>query len=230
MASLFYTKRVSTRSVHIVDQLHELLPPLGVVFTGQKTPLLFALNYSQKAIRDRLHNIPEYILIHPGASWPTKRWRRFSELARTLATRGIQVVMTCAPGEEELFFDAGLFSESGIYQFATTLEEFVALCERASLFVGGDTGPLQIAAAMGIPIVAIFGPTSSARNGPTNKEDIVVEHSLPCRPCMKRKRCPLEHWNCMEEISVEEVYKACMKRLPPQRERPHVGAAYEFIT
>jgi ADP-heptose:LPS heptosyltransferase len=196
-----------------VDQLHELLSPLGIASTDTRTPLLFAPDHSQNMIRDKLHHISRYLLIHHGASWPTKRWHRFPELARTLAKQGTPVVITCAPGEEAFSFDADLYSESGVYPFATTLEEFVALCEGASLFVGGDTGPLHIAASMGVPIVALFGPTSSARNGPLNQEDIVVERPLPCRPCMKRDQCPLEHWNCMEEISVEEVYAACLKRL-----------------
>jgi len=213
IGSFFYTKRVSTSRVHVIEQLHELLSPLDLERTEQRTPLLFAPDDSKQVMLNRFRNLAGYILIHPGGSWATKRWHRFPELARRLVKRAIPVVVTCAPGEEQLFFDATLSSERNVHQLTTTLEEFVALCETASLFVGGDTGPLHIAAAMGIPTVALFGPTDSARNGPLNKEDIVVEHALPCRPCMKRDRCPLEHWNCMEEISVEDVFTACLKRL-----------------
>ena len=213
IASFFYTKRVPATRVHIVEQLYELLSPLDVAPTDARTPLLFAPDHNQIVIRDKLHRLSRYVLIHPGGSWATKRWHRFSELAVALAKGGLPVVITCAPNEKELLFDANLSPESGVYQFTTTLEEFVALCEGASLFVGGDSGPLHIATSMGIPIVALFGPTSSARNGPLNKEDIVVERTLPCRPCMKRDHCPLGHWHCMEEISVEEVYKACLHRI-----------------
>ena len=95
----------------------------------------------------------------------------------------------------------------------TTLHELVALCERARLFVGGDTGPMHFAAAVGTPIVSIFGPTSSERNGPFLPEDIVVEERLDCRPCYARDVCPLEHLACLTEISVDEVYEACTRRL-----------------
>jgi ADP-heptose:LPS heptosyltransferase len=72
---------------------------------------------------------------------------------------------------------------------------------------------MHFAAATGTPIVAIFGPTSSDRNGPFRREDIVVERRLSCRPCYERDKCPLEHWNCIVEITVDQVYEACKKRL-----------------
>jgi ADP-heptose:LPS heptosyltransferase len=104
-------------------------------------------------------------------------------------------------------------SGGGIRQVQTNLEELVALCEGAKLFVGGDTGPMHFAAAVGTPIVAIFGPTSSDRNGPFRREDVVVERRLACRPCYERAKCPLVHWECMTHITVDHVYEACRKRL-----------------
>jgi ADP-heptose:LPS heptosyltransferase len=102
---------------------------------------------------------------------------------------------------------------NGVRQIPTNLEELVALCEKARLFVGGDTGPMHFAAAAGTPIVSIFGPTSSDRNGPFRREDVVVERRLSCRPCYERDKCPLEHWECIEQITVDQVYEACRKRL-----------------
>jgi ADP-heptose:LPS heptosyltransferase len=72
---------------------------------------------------------------------------------------------------------------------------------------------MHFAAAAGTPIVSIFGPTSSDRNGPFLREDIVVERRLPCRPCYEREKCPLEHWQCMLDITVDQVHDACRKRL-----------------
>jgi ADP-heptose:LPS heptosyltransferase len=72
---------------------------------------------------------------------------------------------------------------------------------------------MHFAAATGTPIVSIFGPTSSDRNGPFRREDLVVERRLQCRPCYERDKCPLEHWECMEHITVDQVYEACRKRL-----------------
>src|SRR5687768_14655086 len=102
---------------------------------------------------------------------------------------------------------------NGVRQIPSTLEELVALCEKARLFVGGDTGPMHFAAASGTPIVSIFGPTSSDRNGPFRREDIVVERRLACRPCYECDKCPLEHLKCIVDISVDHVYEACRKRL-----------------
>lgn len=217
LASIFYTERVTPRRIHITDQLQELLSPLGIP-TLQRLSPLFASEEAHQAIHRQLHDLSDMVIINPGGGWITKRWHteRFIALAQQLAHKGIPVVVTTPPGEEGWVTDTRLHSGSGIYTIATTLEELVALCTRARLFVGGDTGPMHIAASMGVPIVALFGPTDSARNGPINKDDLVVEQSLPCRPCHKRNRCPLGHWNCMEELSVERVFEACLKRL----ERP----------
>src|SRR5207237_7129706 len=109
-----------------------------------------------------------------------------------------------------------------IGEIPTNLEELVALCGGARLIVGGDTGPMHFAAAVGTPIVAIFGPTSSDRNGPFRREDIVVERRLACRPCYERDRCPLEHLQCMVDVTVDHVYEACRKRLSLADAKPSV--------
>lgn len=72
---------------------------------------------------------------------------------------------------------------------------------------------MHFAAAVGTPVVSIFGPTSSDRNGPFRREDVVVERRMPCRPCYERDACPLEHLECMVNITVDHVYEACNKRL-----------------
>ncbi len=214
IASLLYTEKVTPKQVHIVNQLRELLLPLGIHPDEERVPL-FASEETQQVVLDKLHHLSGYVLINPGGLWPTKRWHpeRFLALAQQIVKKGIPVVITWAKAEEEPLRFISHYTESGIYKISTTLEELVALCARARLFIGGDTGPLHIATAMGIPTVALFGPTNSQRNGPLSKEDVVVERILPCRPCYKRERCPLGHWKCMEEISVEAVYNACITRL-----------------
>ncbi|HET9132165.1 MAG TPA: glycosyltransferase family 9 protein, partial [Terriglobia bacterium] len=144
-----------------------------------------------------------------------KNWHpeRYGELARRLMHDGLPVAVTWGPGEEEMVRTIVRTAGNGIQQVATNLEELVALCEKARLFVGGDTGPMHFAAAAGTPIVAIFGPTSSDRNGPFRREDVVVERRLPCRPCYDRDKCPLVHWECIVDITVDQVYEACRKRM-----------------
>ncbi|NOT63017.1 MAG: hypothetical protein HOP19_22645, partial [Acidobacteria bacterium] len=92
-----------------------------------------------------------------------------------------------------------------------TLKEFWALAQHAQLFVGGDTGPMHIAAAAGTPIVALFGPTSAKRNGPFAAADEIVERfDLDCRTDCYRRAC--SHTSCMK-IPVEMVWDAVEKRL-----------------
>jgi len=166
-------------------------------------------------VEQKLKGLTGYVVINPGGNWKTKCWdaERYGELASRLIKDGLPVAVTWGPGEEHLVRKLVDSAGNGVREIPTSLEELVALCEKAKLFVGGDTGPMHFAAAVGTPIVSLFGPTSSDRNGPFRREDIVVERRLPCRPCYERDKCPLEHWQCMVDITVDHVYEACLKRL-----------------
>lgn len=209
----FYTEVVTPRRVHIIDQQMELLRPLGIDPDWDTFVPLEAPPDAREAVAARLEDVSDFVLMNPGAAWVTKRWEpdRFVDLARRLAEDGMSVVVTWGPGEETIA--SHIANASGAMLIPSTLPELVALCERARLFVGSDTGPLHFATSTGTPVVAIFGPTSSDRNGPFRREDVVVERRMPCRPCYERDVCPLEHLACMQEISVDQVYEACRRRL-----------------
>jgi heptosyltransferase I len=215
VSHLFYTEVVKPKRIHIIDQQMELLIPLGIEPDWYAEVPLKAPAAARKSVEGKLKGLADYVLINPGGNWVTKVWhaQRYGELAGRLMKDGLPVAVTWGPGEEKMVRDLVRVAGDGIRQIPTTLEELVALCEKARLFVGGDTGPMHFAAAVGTPIVSIFGPTSSDRNGPFRREDIVVERRLACRPCYERDKCPLEHWECMEHITVDHVYEACKKRL-----------------
>ena len=215
VSRFFYTEVVTPKRIHIIDQQMELLRPLGIDPNWETEVPLRARDAARKSVERKLGGLADYILINPGGNWPTKCWEpeRYGELALRLMKDGFPVAVTWGPGEEELARRLVRSAGNGIREIPTTLEELVALCQAARLFVGGDTGPMHFAAAAGTPIVAVFGPTSSDRNGPFRREDIVVERRLACRPCYERDRCPLEHWQCMVDITVDHVYEACRKRL-----------------
>ena len=215
ISHFFYTEVVKPKRVHIIDQQMELLRPLGIEPDWYKEVALKASETARRSVATKLKGLTDYVLINPGGNWPTKIWHasRYGELAGRLMKDGLPVAVTWGPGEETLVRDLVKAAGSGIRQIPTTLEELVALCEKAKLFVGGDTGPMHFAAATGTPVVSIFGPTSSDRNGPFRREDLVVEKRLPCRPCYERDKCPLEHWECIQQITVDQVYEACRKRL-----------------
>jgi lipopolysaccharide heptosyltransferase I len=215
VSRFFYTEVVTPKRIHIIDQQMELLKPLGIDPKWETEIRLHAGNGARRSVQQKLGATNDYVVINPGGNWVTKCWEpeRYGELALRLMNEGHAVVVTWGPGEDDLRRRLVRSAGRGVREIPTTLEELVALCETAKLFVGGDTGPMHFAAAAGTPIVAIFGPTSSDRNGPFRREDVVVERRLSCRPCYERDRCPLEHWQCMLDITVDHVFEACRKRL-----------------
>jgi lipopolysaccharide heptosyltransferase I len=220
----FYTEVVTPRRVHIIDQQMELLRPLGIDPNWDTPAPIRAPETARESMAQHLGAIGEFVLVNPGGGWPTKRWEpdRFAELAGRLRGGGLEVVVTWGPGEEAIARQVA--RDSGAVLVPSSLTELVALCERASLFVGGDTGPMHFAAAVGTPLVSIFGPTSSDRNGPFLREDVVVERRMPCRPCYERDVCPLEHLECLREITVDQVHEACVKRLDFARRQGRIPA------
>jgi len=156
----------------------------------------------------------EFAIINPGGGWQTKLWppERYANLADWIWTEcGLSSFVTYGPGEEALAQMVVSNARSGaVRPLASTLKQFVALAKRAGLFVGGDTGPLHMAAASGTPIVGLYGPTSPERNGPFDPGDITVGRDLWCREVCHRRSC--WHWECMD-ISIDDVKKAVLKRL-----------------
>jgi heptosyltransferase-1 len=215
VSRFFYTDVVKPKRIHIIDQQMELLKPLGIEPDWETVVPLKAPESARGSLAKKLGGLEDFVVINPGGNWKTKIWapERYGEVAARLMADGVPVVVTWGPGEEPLVRKLVHAAGKNIVQIPTTLEELVALCEKSRLFIGGDTGPMHFAAAVGTPVVSIFGPTSSDRNGPFLREDIVVERRLPCRPCYERDKCPLEHWQCIVDITVDHVYEACRKRL-----------------
>jgi heptosyltransferase-1 len=118
----------------------------------------------------------EFAILNPGAGWGAKRWpaERYGEVARGLGDLGVRSILNYGPGEEELVRVAGVASGGTAQAMSCTISELIALTRRARLFIGGDTGPLHLAAALRVPVVAIYGPTDPARNGPYGTRSIVL--------------------------------------------------------
>jgi heptosyltransferase-1 len=122
------------------------------------------------------YSIRDFAILNPGAGWGAKRWpaERYGEVARKLADQDVRSILNYGPGEEELARTAEAASGGTARAMSCTITELIALTRRARLFIGGDTGPLHLAAALRIPVVAIFGPTDPARNGPYGTRSIVL--------------------------------------------------------
>ncbi|HKY04455.1 MAG TPA: glycosyltransferase family 9 protein [Blastocatellia bacterium] len=165
-------------------------------------------------IDETVSDAGKFAILNPGGGWPTKLWpaERFGQVADELLARyGIRSFITYGPGEEVLAERVASSSRTRAARtIASTLKQFVALARRAELFVGGDTGPLHLAAACGTPIVGLYGPTSPERNGPFDPRDLTIARDLWCRADCHRRSC--WHWGCMD-IPVSEVQEAISKRI-----------------
>ena len=156
-----------------------------------------------------------YAILNPGAAWPNKRWMpaRFGAVAAELRSRnGLPSVVVWGPGEESLAREVvDRSSAAAILSPQTTIADLVALARGASLYLAGDTGPAHIAAAVGTPIVGIYGPTRPSRNGPWAKADVTVSRSDVCQ-CHHLRQCRVNTM-CLEDIQIEEVLAAVERRL-----------------
>jgi heptosyltransferase-1 len=177
-ASLFYTRKVVAHGRHVIEQ--NVSVAAGLVKHPVKVPSApFPFDPAAEArIEQRLAElgIDKFAILNPGAGWGAKRWpaERYGEVARGLADFGVQSILNCGPGEDELAHAAEAVSGGTARAMSCTLTELIALTRRARLFVGGDTGPLHLAAALRVPVVGIYGPTDPARNGPYGTRSAVL--------------------------------------------------------
>jgi heptosyltransferase-1 len=153
----------------------------------------------------------EFAIVNPGAGWGAKRWppERYGLVARELAKLGLRSVVNCGPGEDSLAREAEAASEGVAKAVRCSISELIVLTRRAKLFVGGDTGPLHLAAALRVPVVAIFGPTDPSRNGPYGTRSIVLRNPESVTSHARRAQ-PEEG---MLEIDVQEVVTAAKRLL-----------------
>ena len=215
LASLFYTETHDPGSnPHVVHKGLALMRALGVTETAISFPLRLP---ASKPARGALAEVRPggYALINPGAAWPNKRWPadRFGALAAAIRERhGLRSIVLWGPGEEELA-SAVVAASRGAAEPAppTSITDIAALARGASVMVSGDTGPLHIGGAVGTPLVALFGPTRSERNGPWSPADVSISRFDRCG-CHYERRCRRAH-PCIDEISVEEVVAAVERRV-----------------
>jgi len=149
-----------------------------------------------------------FIAVSPVAFWETKLWQdeKFAELADRLREElGIGVVLTGGEAGPLERIRGRMRTKAVNLGGRTTLRDLACLYRQAALLVTTDSGPMHLAAAMGTPVVALFGPTDPARTGPYGPGHRIVRKEIPCSPCFRRQ---CEAPRCMTEISVEDVFEA----------------------
>jgi heptosyltransferase I len=213
-ATFFYNRRVhATGSQHAIQENLALVASLGAHCSAWRFPL--PCSEGDEGYIDQIlasSGVTEFIIVNPGGGWIAKRWppAYYAELIRRLSPAfSGSFILTGSPPEGNVIQKIILASGSArALYFPTSLGQFVALARRAKLFVGGDTGPLHLAAAVGVPIVAFYGPTDPARNGPFSHADIVLSTQQPVNHTRRGKNPRF-----LEEIPVTDALEAVRLRL-----------------
>jgi heptosyltransferase I len=178
-AKLFYNHKMRATTAHVIEQNLELAAEIAGA-TGVPKAMLPRDPAAEAWCDQYFHNknTSRLILLNPGAGWGAKQWpaERYGTVARHLAGDGHSILINHGPGEEQLAETVAHSSGGKAQPVRCSIGELIALTRRASLFIGGDTGPLHLAAALQVPVLAIFGPTDPARNGPFGTISIVLRN------------------------------------------------------
>ncbi|MBN2437009.1 MAG: glycosyltransferase family 9 protein [Deltaproteobacteria bacterium] len=169
--------------------------------------------YQYPPLSEVVNDRPRFVAVNPVAFWETKLWEeeKFAELCdRLREERGIGIVLTGGESAPLERICRKMRTKAVNLGGRTTLRELACIYREAALLITTDSGPMHLAAAVGTPVVALFGPTDPARTGPWGPGHRIIRKGLSCSPCF-RKRC--ETPRCMTDISVEEVFTAVKEML-----------------
>lgn len=211
-AHFFYKQFVETADLHVIDQSRSVTEFIAGVPLPSCAPLLPDDPDAECSIADKLKNVSgDLVLMNPGAGWGAKEWpaERYGQVAAALTSDGLVPIINFGPGEQEIATRVREASGGVAQPISCSISELIALTRRARLFIGGDTGPLHLAAALRIPVVAIFGPTDPARNGPHGTKSIVLRNAA--------SKTSLSHTKTRDPgllmITAEEVISAARQLL-----------------
>jgi heptosyltransferase-2 len=210
---LVWTKHVSSRLAGgVVDRYLETLLALGVPPAGRLPKLYVGSDERLSDPLERRLGAGPFIAVAPGALHATKRWlpERFAETAERLSEgRPVVLLGSAADGSaaEQVFQSLKSPAQNVVNQ--TTLREMMWVLQRSVLLLTNDSGAMHVAAALGVPTVAIFGPTVKPFGFfPVGAWASVIEaRELDCRPCSLHgsATCPRGHFRCMKDVTVDQV-------------------------
>ncbi len=216
LAAMFYSECVSPQETkHVIGKNLSILYGLGTVPGAPEFRMRPQAAAAVSGAIAAAGGPGRYVVLNPGAAWPNKRWpaERFGELAAALLEKtGLHSLVSWGPAERELA-EAVSAASSGAAVPAppTEVADLAVLMRDAALVVAGDTGPLHIAAAMGTPLVGLYGPTWPERNGPWAPDDEVISRASACN-CHYKRRCQRSE-PCIDRITLDDVVAAAQRRL-----------------
>jgi len=224
---ILYTDRVQATLAHIADQNGELSKCAGV--EDGVAPATLAVPTIQEVFVLQLLRgfaIERYVVLSPAGGWLSKCWPpdRYGGLCQKIrSSLGLRCVVNYGPGEEESVSAVKSASgEADPIAYNGSLEQLMALLRNAACIVGGDTGPLHLAVALGTPAVAIFGPTDPARNGPYRMGGS-SDHPAPGDIVLRSPHAVTTYKRCEQadpsilEIDVDTVFKAVLQQVEARR-------------
>jgi heptosyltransferase-1 len=211
-ARWLFSERVPTQTPHVVEQAAELLShALGNWLVPAVAPLPIdadAEDWCDGVVPPQRERT---VFLAPTAGWGAKQWpvERYGAIAQALNYRGCRVLVNAAPGGDAVA-DAVVAASGGTAEAVpSTLPQMIAVLRRVALVIAGDSGPLHLAAALNVPVVALFGPTDPARNGPWGTEARVLRHALSVTN--HRRHAAVEAG--LAQITADEVLAAALEML-----------------
>jgi len=226
LARLLYTMTVDPApATHVIDMNLALLAAVEARDRRARFPFHIPASATVDSVVQRFPG--GYVLINPGAAWPNKRWPAacFGAVAAALNdVYGKRSLVLWGPGELALAQEVAA-SSGGAADVSppTTIQDLAGIARAAHLMISGDTGPLHVAAAVGTPVVSLFGPTRAERNGPWALYDVAISRTDRCE-CHYERRCrrvrasgSADSVPCIMSISVDEVLDAVARRLEAPR-------------
>jgi heptosyltransferase-1 len=203
-SKFFYTHKIrGGKDIHAVDRYLKIAAFLGCNISDVRFP--FPLSFNSSLITRHSLLYGNYAVIVPGARWKTKVWppEKFGELSSKLPLR---TVVVGGKGDIDAANEIVNLSKGNTISLAgkTDLKELIEVMRGARFVVSNDSGPMHIAAALGIPVFAIFGPTDPIKTGPYGEGHIIIREDIPCAPCLKRTCSDIK---CMRSLTVEKVYE-----------------------
>ncbi|MEN6459448.1 MAG: glycosyltransferase family 9 protein [Thermoguttaceae bacterium] len=213
LSQWFNNERVDPKSTHVVDRYLELLRPLGIAPARVRFQVPETEEDAGRA-KQMIHDAgltDGFAIINPGAGWPSKLWPtdRYGAVARHLAeTVRLPTLVVWAGSAEQTLARQVAVHGGPLTQVAprTTLRELAALARRARLFLGADTGPLHLAAAVGTPCVGLYGPWPAMRHGPYGSQNISLQQMVFEGSARARRTAPAVY---MESITAAMACAAC---------------------
>ncbi len=206
---LFYTHKIhGSMNIHAIDRYLEIAR-----FMGCSTDIIEYPFAPFEPFPPILKQLPEdFVVMCPSAGKTANRWQgeKFGRLASKLL---LPTVVIASKAEADIAQKVVDYSKGQAISVAgqTGLKDLVSLISKAHFFVCNDTGPMHIAAALNIPVFAIFGPANPVRTGPYGTIHTVIQKKMDCAPCYAKEPC--SHFRCMNELTVEDVFNIIKQKI-----------------